>query len=569
MCSLRRFMSLIRIWRTQFMIDPVLGKSVRSLAHGALLLLIAGILVLWSFPGEAQEAQRNDSSRELFIKYVRSCRDKGQPIKILDRFGESFKGIDISGLDLKGVDFRGVHFQGVNVRGSDLSGSDLRESDLYLGDFRNARMNGVDLTGAMMDRCDLSHSDLRGAKGVASKRMPTASIDLRGSILSGIDLRGADLKMAQLDNADLSRSDLRGAVLAGASLTGVKIDGARMDQVILLNVHGIRDRAEEFSRLGAIATVNDLERAVRTGVNLRKADFSCTNLTGANLQGALLDEAWFHTASLNKIDLSSAHLSKAFFCFSKMEEANLEGATLDGASLSSVKLTRARLARANLKGASLHSSILVDADLSNAILTGADLSFADLRGAVLENVDTKHLGIDGAITKDLKGISQDRASALHWRAAQWKVELAEGIENLLNKYFWRIFILLGVIVFLGGCISFKKAWPSSKLVALLFADCAFMAGPIARYLLSVSGGSNVAQISSAGPWHFWFSAWPILTLLSCGGIIVCAVVILYQVVENLIPRKQRNWSLLFFFALPTLLFGFLALWLLGSSAPDA
>ena len=94
-------------------------------------------------------------------------------------------------------------------------------------------------------------------------------------------------------------------------------------------------------------------------LNLRRADLSGTDLSGANLRGA---------------DLSDADLSGA----------NLRGANLSWASLRRADLSDADLSRANLRHADLRWANLRRANLRRADLRWADLSDADLRWARTE-----------------------------------------------------------------------------------------------------------------------------------------------------------------------------------------
>jgi uncharacterized protein YjbI with pentapeptide repeats len=78
-----------------------------------------------------------------------------------------------------------------------------------------------------------------------------------------------------------------------------------------------------------------VEAAVKSGVDLSRA-----NLSGANLSGAYLSGAYLYEANLSGANLSGANLSGA----------NLSGANLSGAYLSGVDLSRANLSGANLYG---------------------------------------------------------------------------------------------------------------------------------------------------------------------------------------------------------------------------
>jgi hypothetical protein len=100
-------------------------------------------------------------------------------------------------------------------------------------------------------------------------------------------------------------------------------------------------------------------------INLRGADLSDADLSGAYLRGAYLRDA----------DLSGAYL----------RDADLSGAYLRGAYLRDADLSGAYLRGADLRGADLSDANLRGADLSGAGLSGADLSKANLSGTILED----------------------------------------------------------------------------------------------------------------------------------------------------------------------------------------
>ena len=81
-----------------------------------------------------------------------------------------------------------------------------------------------------------------------------------------------------------------------------------------------------------------VERAVKSGADLSRADLFGSSLSGADLLGADLSRAYLSGADLSRSDLSRAYLS---------------GAYLSGADLSGAYLSRAYLSGANLSGADL------------------------------------------------------------------------------------------------------------------------------------------------------------------------------------------------------------------------
>ena len=146
-------------------------------------------------------------------------------------------------------------------------------------------------------------------------------------------------------------------------------------------------------------TIKDtLEKAVKSGANLRYADLcgaylsginlSCADLRGANLRCAYLHSANLSGANLSGADLHGANLGGADLCGVYFTCANLCGADLLGANLRcadlhSVDFGDARLDGTNLLGANLCRANLDGANLCRANLCGADFTCANLLGANL------------------------------------------------------------------------------------------------------------------------------------------------------------------------------------------
>ena len=86
-----------------------------------------------------------------------------------------------------------------------------------------------------------------------------------------------------------------------------------------------------------------VERAVKEGRSLSKANLSEANLSEADLSKANLSEA----------DLSEAYLSKAYLSKANLSEADLSEADLSEADLSEANLSEADLSEANLSKANL------------------------------------------------------------------------------------------------------------------------------------------------------------------------------------------------------------------------
>ena len=136
---------------------------------------------------------------------------------------------------------------------------------------------------------------------------------------------------------------------------------------------------KQFDRAEVLKFLKDGCKKAILDYDLRRADLSDANLSGADLRGADLSDANLSGANLRRANLRGANLSGADLRGADLSDANLSGANLRRADLSDANLRRANLRRANLRGANLS-----DANLSGANLRGANLSGADLRRANLD-----------------------------------------------------------------------------------------------------------------------------------------------------------------------------------------
>jgi uncharacterized protein YjbI with pentapeptide repeats len=168
------------------------------------------------------------------------------------------------------------------------------------------------------------------------------------------------------------RPDLRGADLSETDLSGANLIGADLSRALLIQAH--------------------LSRADLTGARLGEAHLGEAILDGAilneaDLEEANLDRAYLGQAILRRANLSRAHLKGADLTWARLGGSDLSHADLGGANLSGVDLSAANLCRADLGGALLVQADLSRADLSRANLSEANLSRADLGGADLSQAD--------------------------------------------------------------------------------------------------------------------------------------------------------------------------------------
>ena len=138
--------------------------------------------------------------------------------------------------------------------------------------------------------------------------------------------------------------------------------------------------------------------------DLKRVDFSSTDLRESDLEGVTLDHADLYDANLSKCRLSHASLSGA-----RLFHAHLEGADLRGANLRSANLSNADMRGANLQGAHLEGAQLVETNLEGADLTGCHVYGVAAWDVNLENAVQHDLDITSSgasITVDNLEVAQ-------------------------------------------------------------------------------------------------------------------------------------------------------------------
>lgn len=194
-----------------------------------------------------------------------------------------------------------------------------------------------------------------------------------------------------------------------------------------------------------------------SGLNMRAADWTSSELMvcrfdGANLQQAVFRHANLFGARFNNCDLSGADFEKADLRGAKFEHANLTGAHLGGADLregmvidNSITLdgdTGSRFTNAILRGTRLPNARCKAVDFSGAICEGTDFSDADLRSACFHGAELVDPILRGAqlAEADLRSavFKGDVASLKHSGAVLPKplTKLADIAERLRQHELW-------------------------------------------------------------------------------------------------------------------------------------
>ncbi len=219
----------------------------------------------------------------------------------------------------------------------------------------------------------------------------------------------------------------------------------------------------------------NLSKADLTGANLREADLRKANLSGAHLVRANLREADLKWADLRGADLSEANLWDAVLC-----HANLRKATLSKADLTGALLIQADLCAATLTGSSVYGTAAWDIKVDdqtkqeNLVITPAVepaimvdnikvaqfvyllLNNEEIRG-VIDTITSKAVLILGRFTPERKEILDALQTALRKRGF---VPITFDFDRPTNKDFTEtIMTLAGMSCFIIADITKPQSTP--------------------------------------------------------------------------------------------------------------
>ncbi|OUL27898.1 hypothetical protein BV378_09090 [Nostoc sp. RF31YmG] len=183
----------------------------------------------------------------------------------------------------------------------------------------------------------------------------------------------------------LEGRDLRGADLSEANLSGAKLYGADLRGVTMSYTN-----IENASLRGA-----DL-----SGALLHRANLKSSSLEGVKFQGATLNLSNLHSAKLMGADFKGALISKTDF-----NQAFLMASDFKGAIIWETNFRQARLF-----GADFRAYSLTDVDLSNADLRMADLSLIKLDKVILKDARLDGAKIPDSVVFSTEGLIQHRES---------------------------------------------------------------------------------------------------------------------------------------------------------------
>ncbi|HEY5412738.1 MAG TPA: pentapeptide repeat-containing protein [Caulobacteraceae bacterium] len=297
---------------------------------------------------------------------------------------------DFTGADLSGGLFAGCHFEAASLQCADLSGCDLRAANLRRADLRGARLAGASLNGAMLDEADMRSAYIAIADPRVGVRLHSpqgsrassdgAATDFSNCAMRGVRLRNANLKGANFGDAILDSADLAGAKLTDANFKGAVMTGMEIARLPL----------SEAQLTGCVVDP--------TTAALQRADVLCDMLSQAEVWAetggrkgapAVLDGedlrplGWrLRARMLTALSARNVCAVRADFSGSQLQGANFEGADLRGANFEG-----ADLRGACFRGAKLSHASLCRADLRPLALPDGRMHFPDFSGAIMERTD--------------------------------------------------------------------------------------------------------------------------------------------------------------------------------------
>jgi len=297
---------------------------------------------------------------------------------------------DFTGADLSNGGFAGCHLEAASLQCADLSGCDLRAANLRRADLRGACLAGATLNGAMLDEADMRAAYIAIADAKTGMRLHAPRPDKLGPDGAVADFRNCAMRGARLRNANLKGADFSDAILDGADLAGAKLTDANFRGAVMTGMEVARLPLSDEQLNGCVVDPN--------APALKRAEALCDMLDQAEVWvesgGRRGAPAMLDREDLRPLDwrlrariltaLSAREICgvRADFSGSQLQGANFEGADLRGANFEG-----ADLRGANFRGAKLSHASLCRADLRPLALADGRRHFPDFTGAVMERTD--------------------------------------------------------------------------------------------------------------------------------------------------------------------------------------
>jgi uncharacterized protein YjbI with pentapeptide repeats len=297
---------------------------------------------------------------------------------------------DFTGADLSNGGFAGCHLEAASLQCADLSGCDLRAANLRRADLRGACLAGATLNGAMLDEADMRAAYIAIADAKTGMRLHAPRPDKLGPDGAVADFRNCAMRGVRLRNANLKGADFGDAILDGADLAGAKLTDANFKGAVMTGMEVARLPLSDAQLKGCVVDPD--------ATALKRADALCDMLDQAEVwvesggrrgAPAMLDREdlrpldWrLRARVLTALSAREVCGVRADFSGSQLQGANFEGADLRGANFEGSDLRGA-----NFRGAKLSHASLCRADLRPLALSDGRLHFPDFSGAVMERTD--------------------------------------------------------------------------------------------------------------------------------------------------------------------------------------
>ena len=338
-----------------------------------------------AFEAAAREHERfvgGSGGRRAILRFVKAGG--------LDGRSRLLNEIDLTGADLSGGGFAGCHFEAASLQCADLSGCDLRAANLKRADLRGACLNGATLNGAMLDEADMRAAYIAIADARVGMRLHAPRADKVGPDGAVADFRNCAMRGVRLRNANLKGADFADAILDGADLMGAKLTDANFQGAVMTGMEVTRLPLSDEQLKGCVVDPGELAR--------KRAEALCDMLDQAEVwvesggrrgAPAILDHedlrplGWrLRARVLTALSARQVCAVRADFSGSQLQGANFEGADLRGANFEG-----ADLRGACFRGAKLSHATLCRADLRPLSLPDGRLHFPDFTGAIMERTD--------------------------------------------------------------------------------------------------------------------------------------------------------------------------------------
>lgn len=136
------------------------------------------------------------------------------------------------------------------------------------------------------------------------------SVNLSGSVFSGVNLKAARFYDSTLIGTDFQNTKMGRALFKNCDLSGANFTNTRMVRGKFIKSTLRNMRFDNAFMDKAVFDKNTLQQISFTGARLKKSNFKRANLTDINFNNAIMDKANFDRASLNRVFFKNVSLSR-------------------------------------------------------------------------------------------------------------------------------------------------------------------------------------------------------------------------------------------------------------------